>query len=85
MIVGSSKQLALFLAVIGSGLIVYGFVYSLQHLDNALSQQPSTLQQYSIPVGFMVLLLAPLVLKRLVLFFVLLALGAAFYFWITSP
>jgi len=75
----------MFLAVIGSGLIVYGFAYSLQHLDNALSQQPSTLQQYSIPVGFMLLLLAPLVLKRLVLFFVLLALGAAFYFWITSP
>jgi hypothetical protein len=76
--------LAVALVATGLGLVAYSVIYSIVHIDDYLDIGPNLFAQIAAPLGVLLILLAPLVLRWLKLFLVLLVLFAAYLLWLRS-
>jgi hypothetical protein len=72
------------LGVSGVGLITYSVLYSVSHIDSYLDLPSNFSPQVAFPVGILLVLLVPLVLRRLKLFFVLLLMAGLYILWSRS-
>lgn len=76
------KILAIITIVAGIGLIIYGLQYNLSHFDNYLDHSHSFFQANTVLIGFLVLSLAPLILRKYLWFGIQLALTLGLIFFI---
>jgi hypothetical protein len=63
----------------GSILIYTGLQYNLSHFDTPLTGKESLFNLYKVDIGYAILALSPLIIKRYIWSIILIAIALAFY------
>ena len=75
------KFLAIASLLVGVALGIFGMAYNVYHLDDALDGHKNFILQYSSFIGLLLIILAPLFLRRYIWTAALLGLAVVIGFW----
>jgi hypothetical protein len=76
------KYYALGLTILGIALMLFGFSYNIYHLDDALDGHTNPILQNASIIGVVLLIIAPIILRRYIWAGALVALAVIFEAWI---
>ena len=76
------KIIAWTLFLIGIGTIINGLAYNVSHLDSYLDQPHNFLRDNEVTIGYLMLVIAPIIVRRYIWAGVLIGLAMIFEVWI---
>jgi len=78
----SNRVTTIAFIVLGIAIVLYGLAFNVSHIDNYLDAKHSFFESYAVPLGYLLIVIAPLFVRKYIWSLVLLGIAAIFVAWV---